>query len=79
MDTMPDKITVRVITKFAAPSLGIEHDGQPVDEYHKFPEVDGEVCMKAAELAFASLGYVPDLDRMYMDDALMVLHMHRQK
>jgi len=34
--------------------------------------------MKAIEIALKTAGFIPDIDGMYMDDSLMVLHFNKE-
>lgn len=72
---LPEKITIRWVSWMIPGQLIIEHDGVQVSSEDNVGE--DESVVKAAEVAFASLGYKPDLRRMYVDMGLIVLHMYR--
>jgi hypothetical protein len=73
----PKEITVRVITYSAEPVLIVEHDGSEKFSYSFSDAIEGGDLMKSAELMLTSLGWVPDIDQMYMDMSLMVLKFRR--
>lgn len=68
------RITVRVITCLS-PWAVIEADGK---ELASASLREPEEVMKAFELALTAAGYAPDLDRMYIDDSLMVLKLDKR-
>lgn len=80
---MPKEIVIRLVMGHV---LHIEHDGERVATCDLDPGVeddrddaqtsDGQVPVKAIEVALTALGYVPDLGKMYMDSDLLVLKFH---
>lgn len=74
---LPENVTLRLVTYVAGPTLVVQHDGTDVD-VHSFEAMDDpSAVLKAAEVALRSLGYIPDIDGMYMDMSLMVLNLRR--
>lgn len=74
---IPNKITIRYITGPICPLLIIEHDDVGV----KTEELDAEdptTVLKGIEHTLSTLGYQPDLQKMYMDDALLVLDFYKE-
>jgi hypothetical protein len=75
---MPTKITIRYVTGPICPILYVEHDDVTV----KSEELDAEdptTVLKGVEHVLSSLGYKPDLEKMYMDDALLVLDFYKDE
>lgn len=69
-------ITVRVVT-WGNGWIVIERDGQRIADETKIKGARlDDSHMKAAEIVLTALGYKPDLYRMYMDDALLVLNFY---
>lgn len=74
----PKKITIRcVCAEGEFHDVYIEHDGVQVEHQLASNEFSFDVPVKALELKYTALGYVPDLKRMYIDMSLIVLNLYK--
>ncbi len=70
---MPKLITIRIVQHHMLSCIIIEHDGVEVKTEPIDITDSAGFIMKGIEVTLKTLGYIPDLGKMYIDDSLMVL------
>jgi len=73
---MPNTITLRYVTGPTCPCLIIDHDGKQVSCERFEADVPTNV-VKGIELTLRTLGYIPNLRKMYLDADLIVLEFNQ--